>query len=138
MIDPSGVEAARPALNAVYGIALLQKQLRKVAAVSWPVIPVTRARLRSLMLSLSLVLATSRKLVKTNWWRHAVPGNSCPKSWPKSSDQPFGKDVANRGLYTALATHGGFDQISFCTAELRPPLASLQQMFGTTPVLPSA
>ena len=33
MIDPSGVEAARPALNAMYGIALLQKQLRKVAAV---------------------------------------------------------------------------------------------------------
>ena len=23
-------------------------------------------------------------------------------------DHPFGKDVANRGLYTALATHGGF------------------------------
>ena len=46
-------------------------------------------------------------------------------------DQPFGKDVANRGLYTALATHGGFDQISFCTAE-SPPLGSLQEMFGTT------
>ena len=32
-------------------------------------------------------------------------------------DQPFGKDVANRGLYTALACHGGFEQITFCTAE---------------------
>ena len=30
-------------------------------------------------------------------------------------EQPFGKDVANRGLYTALATHGGFEQINFCT-----------------------
>lgn len=28
-------------------------------------------------------------------------------------DQPFGKDVANRGLYTALASHGAFEQISF-------------------------
>ena len=39
-------------------------------------------------------------------------------------EQPFGKDVANRGLYTALASHGGFEQISFCTAG-QPPLASL-------------
>ena len=47
-------------------------------------------------------------------------------------DQPFGKDVANRGLFTALAGHGGFEQISFCTAE-PPPLASLQQHFGAAP-----
>ena len=47
-------------------------------------------------------------------------------------DQPFGKDVANRGLYTALASHGGFEQISFCTAE-QPPLVSLQQQFGAAP-----
>ena len=47
-------------------------------------------------------------------------------------DQPFGKDVANRGLYTALASHGGFEQINFCTAE-QPPLATLQQQFGAAP-----
>ena len=47
-------------------------------------------------------------------------------------DQPFGKDVANRGLYTALASHGGFEQISFCTAE-QPPLDSLQEQFGKAP-----
>ena len=47
-------------------------------------------------------------------------------------DQPFGKDVANRGLYTALAVHGGFEQISFCTAD-QSPLASLQQQFGAAP-----
>ena len=47
-------------------------------------------------------------------------------------DQPFGKDVANRGLYTALARHGGFEQISFCTAE-QPQLSSLQRQFGVTP-----
>ena len=47
-------------------------------------------------------------------------------------EQPFGKDVANRGLYTALATHGGFEQINFCTAEQTPP-ASLQQQFGAAP-----
>ena len=44
-------------------------------------------------------------------------------------DQPFGKDVANRGLYSALASYGGFEQISFCTAE-QPPLTNLQQQFG--------
>ena len=44
-------------------------------------------------------------------------------------DQPFGKDVANRGLYTALACHGGFEQISFCTVE-NPPQATLQATFG--------
>ena len=47
-------------------------------------------------------------------------------------DQPFGKDVANRGLYSALACHGGFEEISFCTAE-HPPLASLQHLLGATP-----
>ena len=47
-------------------------------------------------------------------------------------DQPFGKDVANRGLYTALANHGGFEQISFRTAETPPP-SSLQQQYGASP-----
>ena len=47
-------------------------------------------------------------------------------------DQPFGKDVANRGLYTALARHGGFEQISFCTAE-QPQEISLHQHFGAKP-----
>ena len=47
-------------------------------------------------------------------------------------DHPFGKDVANRGLYTALATHGGFEQISFCTPD-QPSLAKLQQQFGAAP-----
>ena len=47
-------------------------------------------------------------------------------------EQPFGKDVANRGLFTALASYGGFAQINFCTAE-KLPLASLQQQFGAAP-----
>ena len=47
-------------------------------------------------------------------------------------DQPFGKDVANRGLYTALASHGGFEKISFCTAE-QPSQTVLQAMFGADP-----
>ena len=47
-------------------------------------------------------------------------------------DQPFGKDVANRGLYTALATHGGFEQISFRTADNSTP-AILQRQFGAAP-----
>ena len=46
--------------------------------------------------------------------------------------QPFGKDVANRGLYAALASHGGFEQISFCTAE-QPSTSILQQQFGAAP-----
>ena len=33
VIDPGGVEAAGPALDAMHGIALLQQQLRQVAAV---------------------------------------------------------------------------------------------------------
>ena len=33
VINPGGVEAARPALDAMHGVALLQQQLRKVAAV---------------------------------------------------------------------------------------------------------
>ena len=33
VIDPGGVEAASPALDAMHGIALLQQQLRQVAAV---------------------------------------------------------------------------------------------------------
>ena len=39
---------------------------------------------------------------------------------------------ANRGWYTAIARHGGFEQISFCTAE-QPQLSSLQRQFGVTP-----
>ena len=45
-------------------------------------------------------------------------------------DQPFGKDIANRGLYTALATYGHFDEIVFRTAE-QPTQLSLQQHFGS-------
>ena len=48
------------------------------------------------------------------------------------SDQPFGKDVANRGLYRALVCHGGLEQICFCTAE-QPPLNTLREFFGATP-----
>ena len=33
VIDPGGVEAAGSALDAMHGVALLQKQLRQVAAV---------------------------------------------------------------------------------------------------------
>ena len=33
VINPGGVEAAGPALNAMHGVALLQQQLRQVAAV---------------------------------------------------------------------------------------------------------
>ena len=47
-------------------------------------------------------------------------------------DQPFGKDVANRGLFTALARHGGFQQISFRTSE-RLPHKCLQEFFGVAP-----
>ena len=47
-------------------------------------------------------------------------------------DQPFGKDVANRGLYSALAEYGGFEQITFCTKEqVSPDL--LQSSFGSSP-----
>ena len=46
--------------------------------------------------------------------------------------QLFGKDVANSGLYKALATHGGFEQISFCTSE-QSSLTSLQKQFGPAP-----
>ena len=61
--------------------------------------------------------------------RLAIHGPNLGLSLP---DQPFGKDVANRGLYTALASHGGFEEISFCTVE-KPPLASLQKIFGAAP-----
>ena len=47
-------------------------------------------------------------------------------------DQPFGKDVANRGLYTALATYGGFEQIEFCTVQTLSE-DILQQQFGAAP-----
>ena len=68
------------------------------------------------------VIATSpRKLFASSGggMRLAIHAPNLGLSLP---EQPFGKDVANRGLYTALATHGGFEQISFCTAE-NPPLA---------------
>jgi D-inositol-3-phosphate glycosyltransferase len=32
-------------------------------------------------------------------------------------DQPFGKDVANLGLYRALARYGGFERIDIHTAQ---------------------
>ena len=50
-------------------------------------------------------------------------------------DQPFGKDVANRGLFTALAAHGGFDHISFCTAE-QTSHSRVQETFGAHPSAP--
>ena len=37
---------------------------------------------------------------------------ACPESRPILPDHPFGRDVANRGLYTALAAYGGFEQIT--------------------------
>lgn len=49
-------------------------------------------------------------------------------------DQPFGKDVANRGLYTALVQHGGFESVAFLSAE-QPPLASLQAQLGGSAAL---
>jgi len=42
--------------------------------------------------------------------------------------QTFGKDVANRNLYLALAEHGGFDALTWLTAEELPP-AALQRAF---------
>src|ERR1700761_4243032 len=30
-------------------------------------------------------------------------------------DKPFGKDVANRDLFAALAMHGGYDQVDILT-----------------------
>ena len=42
VINPAGVEAARAPLDAVHLVALLQQQLRQIAAVR-PVIPVIRA-----------------------------------------------------------------------------------------------
>ena len=45
-------------------------------------------------------------------------------------DQPFGKDVANRGLFSALVRHGGFEQIFFRTAE-QPSHDILQHQFGS-------
>ena len=64
-------------------------------------------------------------------WRHA-PGDSCPQSRPESSRSAFREGRGQSRLYTALANHGGFEQISFCTAE-QPPLSSLQRQFGVTP-----
>ena len=55
-----------------------------------------------------------------------------PKLGLSLPDQPFGKDVANRGLYAALACHGGFERISFCTFE-QPSVDQLQQQFGSSP-----
>ena len=46
-------------------------------------------------------------------------------------DQPFGKDVANRGLYSALASYGHFESIGFCTAD-NPPLSYLYDSFSVT------
>ena len=46
--------------------------------------------------------------------------------------QPFGKDVANRGLFSALANHGGFEQITFRSAD-NTQQGILQQFFGSGP-----
>ena len=45
-------------------------------------------------------------------------------------DQPFGKDVANLGLFNALATSGGFEHISFCTRD-QPTQEQLEGAFGS-------
>lgn len=47
-------------------------------------------------------------------------------------DNPFGKDVANRGLYSALSAHGGFEHIVFRTAE-QPSLITFSQQFSNIP-----
>ena len=47
-------------------------------------------------------------------------------------DQPFGKDVANLGLFNAFATFGGFEHISFCTRD-DPTQEQLQGAFGSVP-----
>ena len=56
-----------------------------------------------------------------------------PKLGLSVPDQPFGKDIANRGLYSALSVHGGFEEITFCTAD---NLSShlVQQHFGSPSV----
>jgi D-inositol-3-phosphate glycosyltransferase len=45
-------------------------------------------------------------------------------------DQPFGKDVANQGLFSALARYGNFDGLDFLSAE-NPPTQSLQKHYGS-------
>ena len=51
-------------------------------------------------------------------------------------NQPFGKDVANRGLYRALAFHGGFTEINFRTAD-QPSPSSLYEHFGSVSECPA-
>lgn len=46
-------------------------------------------------------------------------------------DQPFGKDVANQGLFTALARYGNFEELTFLSAE-NPPLQSLQKHYSSS------
>ena len=132
MIDPGGVEAAGSALDAMHCVALLQQQLRQVAAVlagdasdqgAFAVAHGCHCRCYSLLSPVSSLQRSGGGM------RLAIHAPNLGLSLP---DQPFGKDVANRGLYTALASHGGFEQISFCTAE-QPPLVSLQQQFGAAP-----
>lgn len=51
-----------------------------------------------------------------------------------SLDRPreaFGKDVANQGLYRALAEHGGFEQLHWLTAQPATP-EQLQRAFSPT------
>ena len=40
-------------------------------------------------------------------------------------ERPFGKDVANRGLFTALCNHGGFTDITFRTTNAHPNSSTL-------------
>ena len=55
-----------------------------------------------------------------------------PNSGLSLPNQPFGKDVANRSLYRALANHGGFEQITFFTADHSSQI-ELQQQYGSAP-----
>ena len=50
----------------------------------------------------------------------------------KLPGQPFGKDIANRGLFSALTLHGGFQEICFRTAD-QPLHADLNRAFGSQP-----
>lgn len=50
----------------------------------------------------------------------------------KSDRNPFGRTIANRGLYRALARHGGFEPMAFVTHEQVEAAAGLEQLGFTT------
>ena len=47
-------------------------------------------------------------------------------------EHPFGKDVANLGLFRSLVTYGGFEEVYFRTAD-QASLAILKDRFGLSP-----